>query len=57
MSRARGMASYVPDGYGAFRQPTFECGCFEMLFFGFVVRERTNVFSLCGNPDLDDPIY
>ena len=27
--RARGMAAYVRDGYGAFRQPKFECGCCE----------------------------
>ena len=33
MPRARGMAAYVRDGYGAFRQPKFECGCGEMLFF------------------------
>ena len=25
--RARGMAAYIRDGYGAFRQPKFECGC------------------------------
>ena len=31
MHRARGMAAYVRDGYGAFRQPKFECGCCEML--------------------------
>ena len=31
--RARGMAAYVRDGYGAFRQPKFECGCCGMLFF------------------------
>ena len=35
--RARGMAAYVRDGYGAFRQPKFERGCCEML-----------VFSVCG---------
>ena len=36
--RARWMAAYVRDGSGAFRQPEFECGCCEMLFFlGFVV--------------------
>ena len=34
MPRARGMAAYVRDGYGAFRQPTFKCGCCEMPFFG-----------------------
>ena len=28
---ARGMAAYVRDGYEAFRQPKFECGCCEML--------------------------
>ena len=27
LSRARGMAAYVRDGYGTFRQPKFECGC------------------------------
>ena len=32
MTRARGMAAYVQDGYGAFRQSQFECGC-EMLVF------------------------
>ena len=33
MPRTRGMAAYVRDGYGAFRQPKFECGCCEMLVF------------------------
>ena len=37
MPRARGMAAYVRYGYGAFRQPKFECGCCEMLVLGFVV--------------------
>ena len=31
MPQARGMAAYVRDGYRAFRQPKFECGCCEML--------------------------
>ena len=35
MPLALGMAAYVRDGYGAFRQPKFECSCCEML--GFVV--------------------
>ena len=33
MPRARGMEAYVRDGFGAFRQPKFECGCCEMLVF------------------------
>ena len=33
MPRARGMAAYVRDGYGAFCQPKFECGCCKMLVF------------------------
>ena len=33
MPRASKMAAYVRNGYGAFRQPKFECGCCEMLFF------------------------
>ena len=31
--RARGMAAYIRDGYGAFCQPKFECGCCKMLVF------------------------
>ena len=33
MPRSRGMAAYVRDGYGVFRQPKFECGYCEMLVF------------------------
>ena len=56
--RARGMAAYVRDEYGAFRQRKFECGCFEMMFFR-VCGVRTNfyLFSLYCNPDLDDRIF
>ena len=58
MPRARGMAAYVRDGYGAFRQPKFECGCSEMLFFRvFGVRLNLYVYSLYRNPDLDDLIF
>ena len=56
--RARGMAAYVRDGFGAFRQPKFECGCCEMLFFRVSgVRQNLYVFSLYRNPDLDDRIF
>ena len=37
MHRARGMAAYVRDGYGAFSQSKFQCGCCKMLVLGFVV--------------------
>ena len=58
MPRARGMAAYVRDGYGAFRQPKFECGCCEMLVFRVCcVRQNLYVFSLYRNPDLDDRIF
>ena len=40
MPRARGMAAYVRDGYGAFRQPKFECGCCEM--------NGCNTMTICG---------
>ena len=33
MPRARWMAAYVRDGYGAFRQPKFECDCCKTLIF------------------------
>ena len=56
--RARDMAAYVRDGYGAFRQPKFECGCCEMLVFRVCgARQNFYVFSLYYNPDLDDRIY
>ena len=32
MPRARGMAAYVRDGYGAFRQLKFEFGCCDVGF-------------------------
>ena len=52
------MAAYARDGYGAFRQPKFECGCCEMLFFEVCgVRQNLYVFSLYRNPDLDDRIF
>ena len=47
MPRARGMDANVGDGYGAFRQPKFECGCCEMLVFRVCgVRQNLCVQSL-----------
>ena len=44
MPRARVMAAYVRDGYEAFRQSKFECGCCEMLVFRVcVVRQNLYV--------------
>ena len=58
MPRARGMAEYVRDGYGAFRQPKFQCDCCEMLIFRVCgARQNFYVFRLYRNPDLDDRIY
>ena len=52
------MSSYVRDGYGAFRQPKFECGCCEMLFFRVCgARQNLYVFGLYRNPDLDNLIF
>ena len=58
MPSASGMAAYVRHGYGAFRQPKFECGCCEILVFR-VCGDRQNfyVFSVYRNPDLDHRIY
>ena len=53
----RGTAN-VRDGYGAFHQPKFECGCCEMLVFRVCgARQNFYVFILFRNPDLDDRIY
>ena len=58
MARARGMAAYVRDGYGAFRQPKFECDWCEMLVLGVCgARQNLYVFSHYRNPDLDDRIF
>ena len=52
------MVAYVQDGYGAFRQLKFQCGCCEMLFFRVCgVRQNLYVYSLYRNPDLDDQIF
>ena len=37
MPRARAMAAYKRDGYGAFCQPKLECGCCENWFLECVV--------------------
>ena len=34
------------DGYGAFRQPEFECGCCEMVVFEVMVPDRSSMFSV-----------
>ena len=53
MLRARGLSAYVRDGYEAFRQPKFECGCYEILVFRVCgVRQNLYVYSLYRNPDL-----
>ena len=58
MPRARGTTAYVRDGYGAYRQPKFECGCCEMLVFRVCgVRKNLYVYCLYRNPDLDDRIF
>ena len=58
MTRSQGMAAYVRDGYGAFRQPKFEFRCCEMLFFRVCgVRQNLYVFSLYRNPEIDDRIF
>ena len=58
MARAQGMATYVQDGYGAFRQPKFECGCCEMLVFKVCgARQNLYVFTFYSNPDLHDRIF
>ena len=52
------MTVFVQDGYGAFRQPRFECGCCEMLFVRVCgARQNLYVFSLYRNPDLHDRIF
>ena len=52
------MTAYVRDGYIAFRQPKFECGCCEIMVFTVCgMRQNLYVFSLYRNPDLDYWIF
>ena len=47
MPQARVMAAYIRDGYGAYRQPKFECACYEMLVFRVCgTRQNLYVYSL-----------
>ena len=58
LPRARRMAAYVRDGYGAFRQPKFECGCCEILVVRVCgLRQNLFVYSLYRNLDQDARIY
>ena len=57
LHRARGMAAYVRDQYGAFHQPKFECGCCEMVVVRVCgLRQNFYVYSFYRNPDQDDRI-
>ena len=58
MPRARGMAAYVRDRYGALRQPQFECGCCEMLVYR-VCGARQNIYAISFylNPNQDNRIF
>ena len=55
--QARGIAAYVRDGYGAFCQPKFECGCCEMLVFRVCGVRRNLCVQSYRNPDLDYQIF
>ena len=58
LPRAQRMAAYVRDGYGAFRQLKFECGCGKILVFRVRgVRLNFHVFIYRRNDDQDDRIF
>ena len=47
LPQAQRMVAYIRDGYGAFRQLKFECGCCKMLVFRVCgVRQNLCVLSL-----------
>ena len=47
MPRACGMAAYVRDEYGAFRQAKFTLAGAKSLYLGFVVSDRTSMCLVC----------
>ena len=53
MPRARGMAAYAQDGYGAFHQPKFACGCCKMLFFRVCGVKQNLCIQSLTQPDLE----
>ena len=58
MPRASGMAAYVRDGYGSYRQPKFEFGCCKLLVLSLCgARQNFYMFSMHRYPDLEDLIY
>ena len=58
MPRACWLTAFVRDGYGEFRQPKFECGCYEVLVFRVCsAKQNFYVFSLYLNPDIFNRIY
>ena len=56
MPRARGMVGYMRDGYEAFRQPKFVCGCCEMKVFMVCGKAELILFNRSRNPDIDEQI-
>ena len=57
IDRFRGLVVYVRDGFSAYRQRNYECGCCEVI----VVRissssQNFRVFGVYRNPDLSDKI-
>ena len=57
MPRARGMAAYVREAVEHFASPSLSVVVAKCWFLGLVVRNRTYVFSLYINPDLDDRTF
>ena len=58
MPRARGIATYVRDGFGTCRQHKFKCDCSKMLVFRLCVAlQNSYLCSLYCNPDQGDRIY
>ena len=54
----RGMSVYVREGFNAFRQSTYECGCHELQVVRVCGRHiNFYVFSVYRSPSRDDSIY
>ena len=41
----RGLAVYVPDGFSAYRQCSYECGCYEVIVVG-ICSNSHNFYAL-----------
>ena len=58
VDRFRGVALYMREGFSAYRQRSYECGCCEVIVVRFCRSNRNfHVIGVYRNPDLSDKLF